>query len=172
MRGLAIIVILLAFAGSLWLVGCSTTGEAGTERIIRAEPAEIVENVGRELGAGGMTLVSRSARGDVYERILSAPDMSAHPALAPLAGRGAMTLRARVSRSGIEFTSRFQGSETIVGFMINLSPAPDGEGTLAQMQPILRGASGTDRQMAERLRRSFATRGTRMLETIARSAES
>lgn len=173
MRAFAIILIFLAVTSSLWLGGCSTTSGGGTaERIIQAEPAQIVENVGREFQAGGMDLISRSDRGDIYETELSAEALRDHATLAQLAEHGNMTLRARVSRTEIEFTSRFPDTETVVGFMINLSPAPQGDGTLARMEPILRTGGGeSDQRMAEGLRRSFSRHGERMLESIVRSAE-
>jgi hypothetical protein len=176
MRAFAIIFMALLFGSSLWISGCASTGGGGggtAERIIRAEPSQIMASVGRGFEAEGLELISRSDIGDIYQGELSAEQLRELPALAQLAEHGAMTLRARVSRSQIEFTSSFPNTEMVVGFTVALSPAADGEGTLARLEPLLRGTvSEEERRRFEALSRNFGSRGEQLLEGIASSAES
>ena len=53
-----------------------------------------------------------------------------------------------------------------------LSPAPDGRGTLARLEPVLRGFDNEDEQrQAEVMRRSFAGQGETFLAGIASASE-
>jgi hypothetical protein len=174
MRAFATVFFILLFGSSLWISGCASRygGSGVAERVIAAEPSEIVTAVGRSFESEGMERISRSDSGDIYQMELSQEQLRSHPTLAQIADRGAMTLRARVSRSQIEFTSSFPDSDTIVGFTVALSPATGGQGTLARLEPLVRGLDTEEEQReAEGMRRSFASRGESFLDTIARASE-
>ena len=174
MRGFFTIFFVLLFGSSLWISGCATRygGSGVVERVIAAEPAEIMTAVGHSLQRDGLERISRSDGGDIYQAQLSSDELRQHPMLAEIAREGAMTLRARVSRSRIEFTSSFPDSDTVIGFTVALSPAPQGSGTLARLEPVVRGLdTEEERRRADSLRRSFARQGEQLLAGIARASE-
>jgi hypothetical protein len=174
MRGVATIFFILLFSTSLWISGCSTGGGGSgvAERVIAAQPAEIMTAVGRTFESEGMERISRSDGGDIYQIQLSQEQLRGHSTLSSIAERGAMTLRARVSRSQIELTSSFPDSDTVLGFTVALSPAPDGQGTLARLEPLVQGLdTEEERRQAEAMRRGFARQGETFLAGIARASE-
>lgn len=174
MRAFATIFFVMLFSASLWISGCATRygGSGATERVIAAEPAEIMTAVGRSFEADGMERVSRSDSGDIYQGQLSEAQLRSHSAFSALSGRGPMTLRAQVNRSRIEFTGSFADSDTVLGFTVALSPAPDGQGTLARVEPLIRGLDGeAEQSQADNMRRSFARQGGTVLDSIARASE-
>lgn len=177
MRGVIILFMVLAMAGigvhgCASYVGGSTAGATASERVIDAEPGEIVEAMNRSLRADGMEVVSRSDSGDHYRLALSADEMRRHPKFARLAEQGGLTFNARVSRSEIEFTADFE-SGLVAGFTMHLSPAPDGRGTLARVEPLIRdGGRENDPRLMAALRSNWSRFGENALDTIAEAAES
>ena len=175
MRGLIVFFILIALGG-VGIHGCSSAiGGSGStpasERVIQAEPGEIVEAMNRSLQSDGMEVVSRSDSGDHYRLSLSAEEMRQHPSYARLAEQGSLTMDARVTRSQIEFAATFE-SGLVAGFTIDMSPAPGGSGTLARVAPLIRGTGrDQDAALTASLNRNFARFGERVLETVADAAE-
>ena len=176
MRAVIVLFMVLAMAG-IGMHGCASYvgGSAGTgsvERVIDAEPGEIVEAMNRSLRADGMEVVSRSDSGDHYRQSMSAAEMRSHPKFARLADQGGLTFNARVSRSEMVFTADFD-SGLVAGFTMHLSPAPDGRGTLARVEPLIRdGGRENDPAVIASLRRNWSRYGENALDTVAEAAES
>ena len=172
MRGVIAFFIVIALGG-LGVHGYGGAGAGGTaERVIRAEPSEIVEAMNRSLRSDGMETVARSDSGDYYRLALSAEEMRQHPKYARLADQGDLTFNAHVTQRQIEFTANFE-SGLVAGFTIDMSPAPSGDGTLARVSPLLRAGEREGNQAFQQsLQRNFARYGEQTLDTIANAAES
>ena len=173
MRGIIAFFMILGMGG-LAVHGCASTVGAGgggvTERVIRAEPAQIVEAMNRSLSADGMEVVSRSDSGDYYRLAMTEAEMRSNPQFGRLADQGAVVFNAHVTQAKIEFTANFD-SGLVSGFTIDMSPTTDG--TLARVSPVIRnnGQAPNEAMMAA-LSRNFGRYGERTLETIADAAES
>ncbi len=173
MRAVIALFMIIAMGG-LAVHGWAGIGgglDVPSERLIRAEPSRIVAAMHDRLGRDGMEVVSRSDSGDYYRLEVSAAELRDHPKFSRLAAQGGLVLNARVTRRRIEYTARFD-SGLVSGFTIDLSPAPDGDGTLARVAPVLR-AGGSDRTGAfsETLQSSFARHGADVLKPIADAVE-
>jgi hypothetical protein len=173
MRAVIVLFILLAIGG-LGTHGCSRavggSSAAATERVIQAEPGEIVEAMRASLIAEGMEAVSRADSGDYYRATLSGAELRSNPQYARLADQGDLVFNARVNRQGIEFTATFE-SGLVSGFNIEMSPAPGGA-TNARVAPILRPSGrAQDERYADMLQRNFSRFGERVLESVADAAE-
>ena len=175
MRAVIVLFVLLAIGGLAThgcsrAVGGSGSGAAASERVIRAEPGEIVEAMRASLIAEGMTPVSRADSGDYYRSTLSGAELRSNPQFSRLAEQGDLVFNARVNRQGIEFTATFD-SGLVSGFNIEMSPGEGGT-TNARVSPILRpsGRPLEERYVAS-LERNFARFGERVLETVAETAE-
>ena len=175
MRGIIAFFMILGMGG-LAVHGCaSTVGGGGgqvTERVIRAEPAQIVEAMNRSLSGDGMEVVSRSDSGDYYRLALTEAEMRSNPQFGRLADQGAVVFNAHVTQAKIEFTANFD-SGLVSGFTIDMTRTSDGSGTLARVSPVIRnnGQAPNEAMMAA-LSRNFGRYGERTLETIANAAES
>ena len=174
MRGVIAFFIVIALGG----LGVHGSGGAGAgaggsaERVIRAEPSEIVEAMNRSLRSDGRETVARSDSGDYHRLALSAEEMRQHPKYARLADQGDLTFNAHVTPRQIEFTANFE-SGLVAGFTIDMTPAPSGDGTLARVSPLLRAGEREGNQAFQQsLQRNFARYGEQTLETIANAAES
>lgn len=175
MRAVIVLFVLLA-AGGLGTHGCSRAigggsgSAAATERVIHAEPGEIVEAMRASLIAEGMEPVSRADSGDYYRSTLSGAALRTDPQYSRLADQGDLVFNARVNRQGIEFTATFE-SGLVSGFNIEMSPGTGGT-TSARVEPILRPSGRPlDERYVESLQRNFARFGERVLETVADAAE-
>ena len=169
MRGLIAFFMVVGLAG-LGIHGCSGMGGGGvSERLIRAEPAEIVEAMNRSLTSDGMEVVSRSDSGDYYSLALTAEEMRGHPKFARLADQGDLTFNARVTSRRIEFTANFE-SGLVSGFTIDMTPAEGG--TQARVSPVIRdNGREANQALYTALQRNFTRYGEQTLATIANAAE-
>ena len=115
MRGVIAFFMVIALGG-LGIHGYSGESDGGpAERVIRAEPSEIVEAMNRSLRSDGMEVVSRSDSGDYYRLALTAEEMRQHPKYERLAEQGDLTFNAHVTSRQIEFTANFE-SGLVAGF--------------------------------------------------------
>jgi hypothetical protein len=172
MRGVIAFFMVIALGG-LGIHGYGGSSDGGpAERVIRAEPEEIVEAMNRSLRGDGMEVVSRSDSGDYYRLELTAEEMRRHPKYERLAEQGDLTFNAHVTSRQIEFTANFE-SGLVAGFNIQMIPTSDGSGTLARVNPLLRDGGREENQaLHASLQRNFSRYGRQTLETIANVAES
>ena len=172
MRGVIAFFMVIALGG-LGIHGYSgASGGGSAERVIRAEPSEIVEAMNQSLRSDGMEVVSRSDSGDYYRLALTAEEMRRNPKYARLAEQGDLTFNAHVTSRQIEFTADFE-SGLVAGFTIEMIPVPDRGGTLARVSPLLRDGGREENQaLYASLQRNFGRYGEQTLETIADAAES
>ena len=170
MRGVIAFFMVIGM-GAVGVHSYSPGGGGPAERVIHADPNEIVEAMNRELRSEGMEVVSRSDSGDTYRLALTAEELRQHPKYSRMAAEGDLTLDAHVTSSRIEFVCNFE-SGLAVGYTIDLSRAADGNGTLAQVHPLVRNTGRDDARMQTALESSFRRYGEQTLEVIADAAES
>ena len=170
MRGIIAFFMVIGM-GAVGVHSYSPGGGGQAERVIHAEPNEIVEAMNRELRSEGMEVVARSDSGDDYQLALTAEELRQHPKFSRMAEEGDVTLNAHVTSSRIEVACHFE-SGLVVGYSIDLSRAPDGSGTLARVRPLVRDSHGEDRRLEAAMESSFLRTGEHTLELIADAAES
>ncbi|MGZ8282348.1 MAG: hypothetical protein ACXWUN_05265 [Allosphingosinicella sp.] len=168
MRQVIVRFALVALAG-FGLHGCSGGGVA--ERVIKAEPQEIVEAMNRSLRGDGMEVVARADSGDRYRLELDADELREHPSFARLSEQGDLVLNASVNRRKIEFTANFE-SGLVAGYTIEMERVP--EGTHARVTPLIRQPGGGEPNAAAQaaLQLGFKRIGEQTLASIADVAES